>query len=121
MAEKPYRIIATPFDSSGVKLILWENLILNDTGAPFMCPEFSDKSVQVIGTLGAGGNCQIKGSNIKDSPTWATLNDPQGNALDITAAKIETILENVYEIQPEITAGDETTDIDVYLLLATTR
>lgn len=122
MAEIAWKIEAL---ASGVKLpdgvvvVVWENLANADTGAPFIGPSYPDKSVQVTGTFGVGGNCRIKGSNFTGTPTWATLNDPQGNALDITAAKIEQLLENVYQIQPEITAGDGTTSLTVRLIATT--
>ena len=104
----------------GVVAVVWKTLANLDTGKPFILPAFADKSVQVHGTFGAGGNCRIKGSNFTTgTPTWATLNDPQGNALDVTAAKIEQILENPYQIQPEITAGDGTTSLTVRLLAST--
>jgi len=44
------------------------------------------------------------------------LTDPQGNALDITAAKIEAISENVRLIRPRVTAGDVTTSLAVTIL-----
>jgi len=121
MAEKSFTEISTPMDGNGVKLIKWEGLANGDTGAPFPCPHLADETVQVVGTFGAGGNCRIEGSNMLSSQTYATLNDPQGNALDITSAKIEQILENAYWVRPSITAGDGTTDLDVYMLIHTTR
>lgn len=123
MAVRSFEVIRTPWDASGVILVKWEGLTkaTDDTGEPFICPHFADKSVQLIGTLGAAGACTIEGSNMKDSPTYATLSDPQGNALVLTTLKIEQVLENVYLVRPSITAGDATTDLDVYLLVHTTR
>lgn len=121
MAVKPFKILNQPWSASGVIVVLWENLVLLDTGQPFICPHFADKSVQVIGTFGASGNCSIEGSNMIDSPTYAVLNDPQGNPLTVTSAKIETLLENTYLVRPNITLGDGTTDLDIYLLVHTTR
>jgi len=123
MAVRSFEVIRTPWDASGVILVKWEGLTkaTDDTGEPFICPHFADKSVQLIGTLGAAGACTIEGSNMKDSPTYATLSDPQGNALVLTTLKIEQVLENVYLVRPSITAGDATTDLDVYLLVHTSR
>ena len=101
----------------GVKLFKWVELGNGDTGEIISLPKHSDRSIQVLGTFGAGGTCTIQGTNMDASETWATLNDPQGSALTVTTAKIETILENTYKIRPNITAGDGTTLLDVYLLL----
>ena len=123
MAVRSFEVIRTPWDASGVILVKWEGLTkaTDDTGEPFICPHFADKSVQLSGTLGAAGACTIEGSNMKDSPTYATLSDPQGNTLVLTTLKIEQVLENVYLVRPSITAGDATTDLDVYLLVHTSR
>jgi len=59
--------------------------------------------------------------SLMESVRWAVLNDPQGNALSITAAKAEAILENPYQIRPKITVGDGNTDLMVFLLCATPR
>ncbi len=102
---------------SAIRLFKWAGMQNGDDGTPLYLPKHSDKSIQVKGTFGAGGNCRIEGSNMDSSFTWATLNDPQGNPLDITTAKIEAILENTYVLRPRITAGDGTTALDVYILV----
>lgn len=121
MAEKAYTQLRTPLDGNGVMLIKWEGLANGDTGAPFPCPHLADETIQVLGTFGVGGNCRIEGSNFLDTPTYATLNDPQGSALDFSSAKVEQILENTYWVRPNVTAGDGTTLLDVYMLIHTTR
>lgn len=78
--------------------------------------QFADRSVQVTGTFGAGGNLRVEGSN-DGGTTWAALADPQGVALDITSAKIESILEVVEKVRCRVTAGDGTTSLAVYLIL----
>ena len=96
--------------------ILWETLTTtNDTGVGFE-KTWSDRSVQVTGTFGSGGNVKIQGSN--EGTTWAILTDPQGNDLDIAAAKIEQITEITRYIRPFISAGDGATDLDVTILVA---
>ena len=81
--------------------------------------DFADISVQVAGTFGAGGTLLIEGSNqgpaATDISAYATLNDPQGNALSITAAKIEQVLEMPRWIRPRVSAGDGTTSLTVNL------
>jgi len=123
MAVRPYEVIENPWGASGITLVKWEGLTktTDDTGEPYICPHYADKSVQLIGTLGVGGVCTMQGSNMKDSPTYATLNDAQGNAMTMDALKIEQILENSYLVRPAITAGDGTTDLDVYMLIFSAR
>ena len=110
----------------GVRIVKWASLADGDSGTPYRAPHYADKSVQVSGTPGAGGNCRIQGSNVANgvSVVYGTLNDPQGNVLDFTAAdvtanKLEEVLENSYLIRPTITAGDTTTAISVRLLIST--
>lgn len=123
MAVRAYTILNDGSDGRGIWIVRWEGLTkaTDDTGAPYACPNYADKSIQLVGTLGAAGACTIQGSNMKETPTYATLNDPQANALVMTALGIEQVLENTYWIRPSITAGDATTDLDVYLLCQTTR
>jgi len=71
----------------------------------------TDRSVQVHGTFGVGGTVLIEGSN--DGTNWYTLTDPQGNALSVTAAKIEAISEPTVYVRPRVTAGDGTTSLTV--------
>lgn len=113
--------IKTPYDGSGMQLYSWIGMANGDDGEPLNISHFADKSIQVLGTFGAGGNLRIEGSNMLDSPTYATLADAQGNALDFTAAKIEQVLESPYWIRPRVTAGDGTTALDVYVLCGTSR
>ena len=123
MAVRPYEVIENPWGASGITLVKWEGLTktTDDTGEPYICPHYADKSVQLIGTLGVAGACTIQGSNMKDTPTYATLNDPSSAALVMTALAIEAILENTYLVRPAITAGDGTTDLDVYMLIFSAR
>jgi hypothetical protein len=130
MAVVPYTV-GIPIDAVGSNIpraliVTWGPMANGDTGKPFVTPNRTDKSVQVRGTFGAGGNARIEGSNdqaydtagatASPAPTFTTLNDPQGNVLDITAAKMEEILENPNAIRPNITAGDGTTALTVVLL-----
>lgn len=90
----------------------------SDDGSPLEIPGWADRSVQVLGTLGTGGSVRIEGSNVASpgASDWATLTDPQGNALDITSLKIESITELTRWIRPRVTAGDGTTSLTVHLL-----
>lgn len=120
--------ISHPSTSGGttrdVMLVTWTGLTkaTDDYGAAVQVPALADRSVQVIGALGVGGSVRIEGSN-KAVPgeavpaDWAVLTDPQGNNLDISAPKIESVTEPVLWIRPRVTAGDGTTDFTVILLL----
>jgi len=120
MAVIPWTVVVTPHDGGGVKLVKWEGLAANDTGRPFNVAAYPDKTVQLVGTF--GGNLLIEGSMDLDESTavYATLADPQGNALSgISAAKIENVLEHVYLLRPS--AGASVSDVDVWLLLSNVR
>ena len=101
-------------DNAGCRFVTWTGLLNGDVGSPAELAAYSDQSVQLVGTLGTGGKCVIQGSN--DGTNWATLNDPQGNILELTALKIEAIAELVRYVRPNITAGDGTTNLSVIML-----
>lgn len=118
MAVIGWERVSTPLDGGGVRIIKWVGLAANDTGRPFVCAGYSDKTVQLVGTF--GGNMLIEGSMDPDAAVYATLNDPQGNALSaISAARIENILEHVYVIRPS--AGSGVSAVDVWMLLSSVR
>lgn len=101
--------------SIGINGYKWETLTTtNDTGSPVQLARMTDRTIQVTGTFGAGGTVVIEGS--LDGTNYYTLNDLQGTALSITAAKIEGVSEVVTYIRPRVTAGDGTTDLDVFLV-----
>jgi len=88
-----------------------------DTTAPISFAEWADRSVQIIGTFGVGGNVKVEGSN-DDGTTWEPLTDYQGNVLNsITAADIVGVQEITEKMRISVTAGDGNTDLDVYVLL----
>ncbi len=94
---------------------VWANMANADVGDPVEMPGSADRSVQVTGTFGAGGNLRILGSN--DGVNYSVLTDPQGNALDFTSSKIEAVIELTRFIKPQVTAGDGTTSLTVSLLV----
>lgn len=82
-------------------------------GAPLAAGEdFADRSVQVLGTFGAGGTVVFEGSN-DDGTTYATLDDNTGTALSLTAAKLKAIATLAHKMRPRVTAGDGTTALTV--------
>lgn len=104
------------FVGDNVRIGTWTGLTFTttDDGEPMELPGWPDRSVQVIGTLGAGGSVRIQGSN--NGTDWAVLTDPQGNDLNITSLKIEAITELTRFVRPLITAGDGATNLSVIIL-----
>jgi hypothetical protein len=97
------------------KLVTWTGLLNTDDGAPADWVDYSDRCFQVTGTFGAGGSVTIQGSN--DGTNWASLADPQGNALVFTSQRIEQALELPRYVRPLVTAGDGTTSLTVTLCM----
>jgi hypothetical protein len=87
----------------------------NDNGAAIPFAEWADRSVQVTGTFGSGGTLKLQGSN-DGGTTWVDLTDPQGNAISFTAAGLEAVTEVVELARPYVSAGDGSTDLDVFVL-----
>lgn len=112
MATKPYTQEST--GTSVAFVAAWTGLALGDDGTPLPFSQYTDKSVQVAGTLG-GASVAIEGRNNPSAP-WAVLTDPQGNDLNITTLKIEMVTEATLQIRPRIVGGDGTTNVSVYLL-----
>lgn len=77
-----------------------------DVGVPIheMWMDYVDRSVQVKGTFGAAGTILVEGSSHSD--LYGTLNDPQGNALSIVSAKIESIMEIPMLTRPRLSNGE---------------
>lgn len=97
---------ARPTDQIGESAVItWANLTTGDTGDPVDYRAYTDRAVQVTGTFG-GATVTIEGTI--DGTNYATLTDPQGNALSITAAKIEQVAETVVKIRPAVTGGSGT-------------
>jgi hypothetical protein len=109
-----------PSTSLGQKCwqVTWGPMANGDVGAPVDLVEYTDRSVQVEGTFGTGGNAEIQGSN--DLSNFRPLRDPSSTLLDLTAAGIHGILEFTGQIRPKITAGDDTTSLTVTLVLRRT-
>lgn len=96
-------------------VITWPALATGDDGKVVQNTSYKDRSVQVSGTFG-GATCTIQGSN--DGVNWFTLNDPQGNALTFTSARIEQILEVTRYIRPAVTGG---TAVSINIIMVVVR
>lgn len=112
MTVKAYA--GAPDPNINYQVIKWLALANGDTGTPWTGGDYQDRSVQITGTFGSGGSVSIQGSN-DGGTTWATLTDPLGNALTFTAAGMKQITEIPYQIRPNVTAGDGTTALNIYL------
>lgn len=97
-------------------VVSW-TLSTGDTGSPVQMIGNSDRSVQVEGIFG-GTTVVIEGSN--DGVNYRTLTDPQGNALEITSGRIETIIELVRFIRPRMQGGSGAI-VAITLLMKRTR
>jgi hypothetical protein len=122
--EKQYTELATPRSSSSMKIFQWANLKNGDTGVPLFWQPYAYKSVHVKGTFGAGGSLQIEGSNdVEGPPNWLVLRNPRGGShkLVFTAAigaDIGQVMERTYLMRPNVTGGDDTTDLIVTILIS---
>ena len=104
-------------EADNAVLVTWTPMTFTgtDVGAPVQWVEYADRCVQVAGTFGTGGSVTIEGSN--DGTNFVVLTDPQGNALTVTAARIEQILELPRYVRPRVTAGDGTTSLTVTICM----
>lgn len=101
------------FGDRNVHIIEWNAMGNDDTGSALEMPGSSDRSVQVVGNFG-GATVTLEGSN--DGTNYATLTDPQGNAISMTSTGLEMISELTRYVRPK-TAGGTGTDVDVFLLV----
>jgi hypothetical protein len=100
-------------------LVTWSGLLNGDDGARVTLTDFPDRTVQIVGTFGAGGSVNFEGSN--NGTDWAVLTDPQGNPITKTAAAMEFVTETPRYVRPRVTGGDGTTDLSVILFARTPR
>lgn len=95
-------------------ILTWANMANGDDGTPLQMPGSADRTVQVFGTFGAGGNVRIEGSN--DGTHWNTLRSANYTDLNITSAGIHQVVEVTRYIRPIVTGGDGTTSLTVCML-----
>jgi hypothetical protein len=106
-------------DVDHATLVTWSGLLNSDDGARVTLTDFPDRTVQIVGTFGAGGSVNFEGSN--NGTDWAVLTDPQGNPITKTAAAMEFVTETPRYVRPRVTGGDGTTDLSVILFARTPR
>jgi len=108
------RVATVVVNQDRTGLVSWIGLLNGDDGAAVAIGRHYDKSVQVVGTPGAGLVLKIQGSN-DGGVTFSDLNDIAGVVISFSAAGIELIAEDPLLIRPNITGGDGTTDMDVHI------
>lgn len=117
MATKAITIQELGVNKQEHNLVTWETLANGDDGAPFDGPAREHQSIQIQGTLGAGFNLIVEGSN--DGSNYHTMNDLDGNSLgSIAAVGIYQIRGVAKYIRPRISGGDGTTAITATLVAA---
>lgn len=86
----------------------------NEVGNAVEMTGSADRSVQIIGTFDSA-TVVIQGSN--DGTNWASLTDPQGNAISKTAAALEAISELTRYVRPLTSGGGGSQSLTVLLLV----
>lgn len=76
----------------------------NETGDTAELP-IGDRSVQMVGTWNSA-TVSLQGSN--DGTNWASLTDPLGNALALTADGLKQVSEITRYIRAKVTSGSVT-------------
>jgi len=115
MAVKNYSVVGSGSDKPRYFIIKWLALANGDTGSPYEGAELADRSVQILGTFGAGGTILMEGSN-DGGTTYNTLTDPQGVAISKTAGSLVAVTEMAGLVRPRVSAGDGTTSLNVYMI-----
>lgn len=106
-------------DVDHATLVTWSGLLNGDNGARVTLTDFPDRTVQFVGTFGAGGSVSFEGSN--NGADWAVLTDPQGNAITKTTASLEFVTETPRYVRPVVSSGDGSTNLSVILFARTPR
>jgi hypothetical protein len=125
MAVRDYTIVqplAGEDYPDGVRVVKWTGLLNGDTGAPYKLPHRPIMTVQATGTFGVGGTVTMEGSvDSAAAPSFSTMKEADGTAgtLATGAESMKQLLENVYQVRPNVTAGDGTTSLVVWMLINT--
>lgn len=99
-----------------VRIYEW-NIEDGETGDPIVVPVHADVTVQMSGTFD-GGTVTLQGAlDSGSSPVWATLTDPAGNDVSLTAAGIRTVMENTYKLRPTETGGGTSLAVKIVVMV----
>lgn len=94
-------------NSADSALVTWVLTNANNVGVAVTYEDYADRTVQMLGTFG-GATVVLEGS-LDGGTTWATLTDPQGNAISTSAALLEAVSEAVPLIRPSLSGGAAST------------
>src|SRR5712692_3764843 len=105
--------------ADGQDIFEWSPMVVGDTGDWLVIAGKNDKSVHVYpasgGAWGVGGNVRMDGTLETESPqNPATLHDNTVTPLNLTSTlTTNVILEHLFQVRPNVTAGDGTTKLTV--------
>jgi hypothetical protein len=116
MAIKPKTISKIDSTIRNAYVVSWTGLANGDSGEPLELPGQPDRSAQVIGTFGVGGSVVIEGSN--NETDFSTLTTPLGTSIALSSPGIAQVQELTKVIRPRVVAGDGSTSVSVYMLIA---
>lgn len=95
------RVSGTP----AIQHVQWVLTTADSDGEYVSIPEYADKTVHVYGTFGSG-TLALQGTNEDGTPANPiSLTDPQGNAIELTAAGIKAVTENPLKARPLLTGS----------------
>ena len=120
MTTRAVAITNAPIGTEGrqdlsTKIATWSGLVNGDDGVPYGSPHRADRSIEVSGVFGAGGNLRLEGRNDLGGD-WSLLTDSRGEPLDIQVAGIYQVTEITLEVRPRVTSGDGTTLLKAVLV-----
>lgn len=99
----------------------YDGLDNGDDGTHLTLKASATIDFQVVGTFGSGGSVSIEGSNVPapgaTDGNYFVCTDVHGNAATYTSAAGDAITETPKHVRPHVTAGDGTTDLDVYIVV----
>lgn len=106
--------------SNNVMRFQWTLTQANALGHPIpeRYADFADRSVQIAGTFDSA-TIVLEGSN--DGSNYATLTDPQGNAISKAAAAIEQVTEGVLFARPSASGGGASQSVVVTVVARRNR
>lgn len=96
--------------------VTWEGITTtNSDGDWIELPHYPEKTIQIDGNFGTGGELTIQGKNV-DSYTPFVLSDFRGESLVKLANYGGNISENPLKIRPVLTAGSGSVDLDITII-----
>lgn len=94
--------VSKPRGSQKTWLVIWAAIGDSDTCTEVSFPDGADMTVQIVGTFNSA-TVVLQGSN--DKSNWATLTDPQGNAISKSSAGLEAVEEHPLWVRPSSSGG----------------